>query len=161
MLIDIAKLVVPCVASAALGWVSQVVIFKRSEGVKKDEQIDRLEIHRDELTFELLENARAEMTILRTELEAMRKETNTLRKLERHIYHFQQSLDHLEALLAATTEDERALAERNARAFLNRMRRLADAEGNIANEVQRVQSEVSIRDQGFVVLKGSDNVDKL
>lgn len=160
-MLDLLKIVAPSIVTAILAWFASEWTHNRDGKATKEAQEDRLEIHRDELTFELLENARAEMTILRTELEAMRKETNTLRKLERHIYHFQQSLDHLEAILAATTDDERSVAERNARAFLNRMRRLAEAEGNIANEVQRVQSEVSIRDQGITIFKGPDNVDKI
>lgn len=160
-MLDLLKTVLPAVVTAILAWFASAWTHKRDGEATKIAQEDRLEIHRDELTFELLENARAEMTILRTELEAMRKETNTLRKLERHIYHFQQSLDHLEAVLAATTDEERQVAERNARAFLNRMRRLADAEGNIANEVQRVQSEVSIRDQGIHIFRGTDDVDKI
>ena len=65
----------------------------------------------------------------------------------------QQALDHLASVLNAKNVGERASAERNARAFLNRMTRLQEAKGTIANEVQRVdaglkQQERKIRDEG-------------
>ena len=62
--------------------------------------------------------------------------------MEQHFYHFQQSLDHLEALLFADTPEAQAAAERNARAFLARMRRLNEAKGTIANEAQRATARV-------------------
>jgi ABC-type Zn uptake system ZnuABC Zn-binding protein ZnuA len=64
--------------------------------------------------------------------------------MENHFYHFQQSLDHLEALLFSATPEEKANAERNARAFLQRMRRLNEAKGTIANEAQRAASSVHL-----------------
>ncbi|NTS66870.1 hypothetical protein HRV97_17185 [Sphingomonas sp. HHU CXW] len=45
----------------------------------------------------------------------------------------------MDALLNSTVDD-RAGIERNARAFLNRMRRNAEARGTINNEVQRTAS---------------------
>jgi hypothetical protein len=38
----------------------------------------------------------------------LRDEVKKLRAMENHFYHFQQSLDHLEALLTASTVEERA-----------------------------------------------------
>lgn len=74
----------------------------------------------------------------------MRDEVKKLRAMENHFYHFQQSLDHLEALLTASTPEEREVAERNARGFLNRMRRLQEAKGTLANEAQRAASEIQV-----------------
>lgn len=100
----------------------------------------KLEEHRDSLTFELLEAARAELT-------EMRVEVQRLRPMEAHLIHFEQALEHIERLLGADNEQARMMAERNARAFLNRMRRLADARGTIANEAQRIDSAVSMAER--------------
>lgn len=165
MLIDVARIVLPCGATAILTWAGQAFAYSRSAKQKADEKTDRLEIHRDELTFELLQNARTELSFARSEMEELRGEVSTLRNLERHVYHFQQSLDHLEAILNATTIEERASAERNARAFLNRMRRLNEAKGTVANEIQARNSEISIAEQGIagvtVISKGGEDVDKI
>jgi hypothetical protein len=69
---------------------------------------DRLEVHRDELTFQLLQNARLEMASARIEVEDLRDEVRKLRSMENHFFYFQQSLDHLEALLFPGTEEDRA-----------------------------------------------------
>ena len=108
------------------------------------EQAANLEIHRDELTFQLLQSARLEMSAARIEVEDLRDEVRKLRSMENHFYYFQQSLDHLEALLFAGSDEERQTAERNARAFLQRMRRLNEAKGTIANEAQRAASAVHL-----------------
>lgn len=112
-----------------------------------------LEIHRDELTFQLLQNARLEMASARIEVEDLRDEVRKLRSMENHFFHFQQSLDHLEALLFCSTPEERAVAERNARAFLQRMRRLNEAKGTIANEAQRAASGVHLLGDDPVINK--------
>lgn len=91
---------------------------------------------RDGLTFELLDAARSE-------LGQMRQEVEKLRPMESHLYHLQQALEHLELILNADPES-RAHIERQARAFLNRMRRLEEAKGTIANEVQRVDSTFAV-----------------
>ena len=132
------------ILSAAVSW--GAAMWMHHEKVKKEkvDQSDRLEIHRDELTFELLQNARQEMASARVEVEDLRDEVRKLRAMEQHFYHFQQSLDHLEALLFAETVDSRATAERNARAFLSRMRRLNEAKGTIANEAQRAAAKVKL-----------------
>lgn len=105
---------------------------------------DRLEIHRDELTLQIIRTGREEIAAARVEVDDLRDEVKKLRAMETHFYHFQQSLDHLEALLTATTVEEREVAERNARGFLNRMRRLQAAKGTLANEAQRVASEIQL-----------------
>lgn len=139
------------VLSAAVSWGAQAWIYraKRTDArlLAQHEADDRLIIHRDELTFQLLQNARLEMASARIEVEDLRDEVRKLRSMENHFFHFQQSLDHLEALLFPGTPDERASAERNARAFLARIRRLNEAKGTLANEAQRVASELQILDR--------------
>lgn len=103
---------------------------------------ENVEAHKDGLTFQLLNSAREEVTAARGEMEELRDEVRTLRALEKHFFHFQQALDHLEALLTAVDQTARTSAERNARAFLNRMRRLAEAKGTIANETQTAESTI-------------------
>jgi hypothetical protein len=99
-----------------------------------------LEVHRDGLTFELLEAARKEIASLRVEVERSRIN-------EDHIRHFDEALQHIEGLLLAENAGERKAAERGARAFLNRMRRMQEARGIIANELQRLKSEQNLDDR--------------
>jgi hypothetical protein len=141
--------VAPWVAVSAAGsWIVQALIYRTkradAKAVTTAENADRLEVHRDELTFQLLQNARLEMASARIEVEDLRDEVRKLRSMENHFFYFQQSLDHLEALLFPGTEEDRTMAERNARAFLNRMRRLNEAKGTIANEAQRVVSGAAV-----------------
>jgi multidrug resistance efflux pump len=75
---------------------------------KRIEHDDRLEIHRDDLTFELLQTARAEVAGARVEMGELRDEVRTLRALEQHFYHFQQAIDHLDAVLYAPNAEARA-----------------------------------------------------
>lgn len=115
------------VLSAVVSWGAAAWTYHEKAKKEKAEQGDRLEVHRDSLTFELLQNARREMVNARVEVDDLRDEVRKLRAMEQHFYHFQQSLDHLEALLFAETIEARATAERNARAFLTRMRQLHEA----------------------------------
>lgn len=120
----------------------------RRDAIKEaNEQSDRLEIHRDDLTLQIIRSGREELALARVEVDDLREEVRKLRGMETHFYHFQQSLDHLEALITASTPEEREQAERNARAFLNRMRRLQAAKGTIANEVQHASSEIELLDR--------------
>lgn len=141
------------IISSVMTWFGQA--WLQRQRVRKDDRDahDRIEIHRDELTFELLQNARQEMSSARIEVEDLRDEVRKLRSMEQHFYHFQQSLDHIEALLFPDTHEARANAERNARAFLNRMRRLNEAKGTIANEVQRTASRVEDMEKDIVSLE--------
>lgn len=138
--------------SAALGglaaWLGQAAIaWIKSRGdqassAKSTEA--RMEEHRDNLTFELLQEARTHLSMVKTEVVELRREVKVLRELEKHFFYFEQSLDHLETILSAPTPEERHTAERNARAFLTRMRRLNEARGTLRNEIQRAASEVSV-----------------
>lgn len=139
------------IITAVVTWGAQLWIYRTRRFDKRVEsQVEhdeRMTIHRDELTFQLLQNARLEMASARIEVEDLRDEVRKLRSMENHFYHFQQSLDHLEALLFPGSPEERAAAERNARAFLTRMRRLNEAKGTLANEAQRAASEIEILDR--------------
>lgn len=139
--------IVTTVGGGAATWAATMWHTRDKRKTRATEVHDRLEIHRDEFTFELLQNARVEMSAARIEMEALRSDVRKLRSMELHFFHFQQSLDHLEALLLADTPELLATAKRNARAFLVRMRRLSAAKGTIANEVQRASSEVSIAER--------------
>lgn len=135
------------IIAAIVSWYASMYAHRQRTKAKEIQHADRLEVHRDELTFQLLQNARQEMSSARVEVEDLRDEVRKLRSMENHFFHFQQSLDHLEALLFSDTSEARAAAERNARAFLNRMRRLNDAKGTIANEAQRAESRLTILDR--------------
>lgn len=152
--------ILAAILSAAVSWGVQTWLYrvKRADDKRtaQSDADDRLIIHRDELTFQLLQNARLEMASARIEVDDLRDEVRKLRLMENHFYHFQQSLDHLEALLFSDTVEARTAAERNARAFLTRMRRLNDAKGTIANEVQRTASEVQLLDRKSQLTKGKD-----
>ena len=103
---------------AFFGWLGKAYLSRQVlAGESKKAELDTdaaLEKHRDGLTFQLLEAARFELS-------EMRKELTQLRPLEAHLFHLQQALEHIDALLTADP-DERPSAERNARAFLRRMR---------------------------------------
>lgn len=135
------------IISAIVSWFASM--YANRERAKKEAvaHSDRLEVHRDDLTLQIIRTGREELAFARIEVEDLRDEVRKLRSMENHFYHFQQSLDHLEALLTADTAEARASAERNAEAFLRRMRRLSEAKGTLANEAQRVASEIQILDR--------------
>lgn len=133
--------------AAIVSWFASMVTHREKAKKNAIDHADRLEVHRDELTLQIIRTGREEILAARLEVDDLREEVRKLRAMENHFFHFQQSLDHLEALLTARTEAERSNAERNARAFLKRMRRLNEAKGTIANEVQRAQSEITLMDR--------------
>lgn len=135
------------IITAIVAWFGSMFAHREKEKRERIEHGDRLEVHRDDLTLQIIRTGREELAFARIEVEDLRDEVRKLRSMENHFYHFQQSLDHLEALLTADTAEARASAERNAEAFLRRMRRLSEAKGTIANEAQRVQSEIQILDR--------------
>lgn len=135
-LAELGKIGGALVASGALGWVGNAAVeWWKNRGVAADArtaaEVD-LEQHRDGLTFQLL-------AACRSEIAALTAQVDRLRPMEASFYDLQQALEHMDALLNSTADD-RAGVERNARAFLNRMRRNAEARGTITNEVQRAAS---------------------
>jgi hypothetical protein len=136
--------IVPWAALSALATGIAVAAKYRREGRQMElDHAATVDVSRDDLAIELLSSARAEVVTARAEMTSLREEINSLRAMEQHFYHFQQALDHLAAVLFAKNPKERGTAERSARAFLNRMARLKDAKGVIANEIQRVESTLS------------------
>jgi hypothetical protein len=131
------------VASAAITWIGTAAKYRREGRQMELDHAATVDVSRDDLAIELLSSARAEVVTARAEMTSLREEINSLRAMEQHFYHFQQALDHLAAVLFAKNPKERGTAERSARAFLNRMARLKDAKGVIANEIQRVESTLS------------------
>lgn len=126
--------------SGAAGWAGNAAMeWLKSRGSQADARAAAdldLEQHRDGLTFQLLSAAR-------TEIAALTEQVTRLRPMEASLYDLAQAMEHIDALLNASGGD-RASVERNARAFLNRMRRNAEARGTMANEVQRVASTTRI-----------------
>lgn len=96
--------------------------------------------HRDGLTIQMLQIAREEVAGVRLELAAAKDEADELRGLQSRLAHFEEALDHIHALLNAEGAEEERAAERRARAFLNRMRRLSNARGAYINEEQRARA---------------------
>jgi hypothetical protein len=123
---EVGTLLAVAVGSGGLGWVgSMITEFLKSRGQSRslDREADiRLEAHRDELTFQLLEAAR-------TEVVELRKEIQRLRPMESHLLHFDEALMHVERLLVVPTESgNRVQIEREARAFLNRVGQVRQSE---------------------------------
>jgi alpha-amylase/alpha-mannosidase (GH57 family) len=137
MTVDVLGVAPFAAISAGAAWIGQLWLYRDKRQQASEETHAKVEMHKDGLTFELLQVARQEMSSTRVEIDDLRDEVKKLRAMEQHYYHFQQSLDHLESLLFAKDENDRKVAEGNARAFLNRMQRLNNAKGTIANETQR------------------------
>ena len=116
----------------------------RRSMIEGDAEIEKT---RGELTVQLLSSAREEAIEARREIEGLHGQLASLRSLEQHFFHFQQALDHLDAILTAADPAARESAERVAKAFLKRMRRVMDAKGTIANEVQRVDSALAVAER--------------
>jgi len=71
------------------------------------------------------------------------EEVKKLRPMEAHLFHLEQALEHLDAMLNCTIDD-RPQIERAARAFLNRIRRANEAQGTLANEAQYLASTLNV-----------------
>lgn len=134
--VDLSTVIPFTVVASVVTWVAQAYVYRDKRKIQVAEQSDKLEIHRDEFTLELLKNARSEITMVRGEINELREERSTLLKIEQHVYYFQESLDHLERLLFADTPEDLQQARRNAGAFLRRMKRLQEAKGTMLNEMQ-------------------------
>ncbi|APZ98078.1 hypothetical protein BWQ93_05975 [Sphingopyxis sp. QXT-31] len=123
---------------ATWGW--QAYVHRETRQERRETKAAEVEQHRDELTFQLLRAAKDEVAEARKDAKEAREEMNALRAIEEHFYHFEQALNHLEAVLTADGPEARAVAEKNATAFLARMRRLQQAKGNIQQEIQVIES---------------------
>lgn len=142
-MVDLATIVPAGIAVFGSGWAGQALLAwlkgrGGATGARLAAEAD-LEKHRDRLTFEVV-------ALARNEIAALKQEIEKLRPMEAHLYHLEQALEHLDALIGATGDD-RPQIERAARAFVNRMRRAAAARGTIANETQRLASGVSLAER--------------
>jgi hypothetical protein len=91
----------------------------------------KLEEHWTDTTLELVDSLRKELT-------TVREEVQQLRPLVGKLAHFEESLDHIHALLASlrsANDIEISAAVRRAQAFLNRMRG-TDAKGEVRQVAQ-------------------------
>lgn len=129
--------------TAVATWIGQAFIHKREVRKIELDHAAKVNESRDDLAIELLANARNEIIAARAEMTGLREEINSLRAMEQHFYHFQQALEHLAAVISSNTPEERVNAERNAKAFLNRMNRLQEAKGTIAQEAQIISAKLS------------------
>jgi len=79
-----------------------------------------VEQHRDRLTFDLLQAAREEVALAR-------KEAQELRYLQSRLHHFDEAIERIVALLSAQPNaPDYKVAERQAHAFLARMKRIQE-----------------------------------
>jgi hypothetical protein len=146
--------VAPWMAITAIAtWIGQAFIYRKDVRKMELDHSATVDASRAELALELLGSARNEVVQARSEMESLREEVKSLRAMETHFYHFQQAIEHLSAVLFAADDADRANAERNAKAFLARMKRLQEAKGTIANEAQRLdsslkQAERKVREEG-------------
>lgn len=150
---EVSSLVAAAMSGGGLSYAASVAVAwfrSRSERQDKSNETDlKIEQHRDQLVIDLLTSARAESAQLRLDVQHARAESDTLRLLQNRAAHFDQALEHLEILLrsrAGGKPEEIHAAEVMAQAFVNRMKRIADARGTIANEVQREVSAQAIRE---------------
>lgn len=98
-------------ASAVAGW------FKQRADLRKlsSDNAFRTEEHRDSLTFQLLKAAKDEVA-------AARAEVAMFRPLAQHLAHFEEAINHIERLVAATDNREYTMAQKAANNFLTRMK---------------------------------------
>ena len=143
--------VVPLLATTGvMGWAGNASLqWLKARGerqqAREGNEVD-LEQHRDKIMFEMLSALRGELTAARLELAELRPLQTRFAQLDARLAHFDEALGHLQTLLEAKDPSERAQAERLARAFVNRMRRLDTAHGTILNEMQRDASANRLAD---------------
>lgn len=147
-MIDFLALVAAASAGGGFTWVGQTATgYFKSRNDRVDAQTTNdfaMMQHRDKLTFELLHAAREEVM-------AARVETVELRSLQLRLIHFEEALNHIDALLKADDEESRAMVERSAMQFLTRMKRYQEAAGAMRNEaqVQMSREAKEILDKGL------------
>jgi hypothetical protein len=140
--IDIVTILVAAVGGGGMTHATTgAVAWFKSRGDRTDHREElkaRVDEHRDKLTLDLLVACRAELA-------AARLEAAELHVLQGRLAHFEEALDHIESLMGAKGTDDRRAAERRARQFLTRMRRVADAYGAARNEMQIEESRDELK----------------
>lgn len=115
--------------SACAGIVGTLIV-RRGQNHDANRTVDaKLEEQRDKLTFDLLRAAREGRTAMRADLERWRA-------IAAHLDDFDLALSHIEALLAAESEAERANVARSAKAFLGRIEMKRRAQQQVRAEAQ-------------------------
>jgi hypothetical protein len=127
--------------------VAQVALQWRRQSA--DEMASRsaagLEIkkHRDRLTIDMLELARAELSAARSEIKDLRVDLDArdgellrLRRIEWRLSAYEEAIEHIEALLIADQVGSREAAEHAAKGFLARMEAMKQLVGDAANAEQ-------------------------
>lgn len=109
--IVIATSLLTLTGNFVVGWLRNRVDLRK---INSDVEI-RIEEHRDNLTFQLLKAAKDEVA-------AARAEVALFRPLARHLAHFEEAINHIERLVAASDEKEIGVARDAALKFLGRMR---------------------------------------
>lgn len=142
---SVSEFVLIAGGSAATFAAQAVLSWMKSRGevhrVDRDAEL-RLDEQRNDLTSELLNLARQDITQLR-------EEVSQLRPLQNRVAHLEEALDHVHALLNANGPEECRAAHNRARAFLKRMR---PEVGDLRNAVQVAESarEVAKRIEGGI-----------
>ncbi|GAA0749499.1 hypothetical protein [Sphingomonas trueperi] len=131
-------------ATAAISATAGVVgtlIIRRGQGRDTDRTVDaQLEEHRDGMMLDLLRAAREERAAMQADLERWRA-------IAAHLDDFDLALSHIEALLAAETENERASVARSAHAFLGRIEVKRRAQQQVRAEAQLGVSVAGLNEQ--------------
>lgn len=106
------------------GWLGSVLVQWIKGSTDRQNALTSAKLGRegqlDELTLELF-------TAAKEDLRELRSEIAVLRPLQVHLLHFEEALNHLEALTLARTDQEVAVAKQSAEAFLRRIKRTRDA----------------------------------
>jgi len=144
-MIDLVTVLIAAAGGGGGTWLTQSTVawFKgRAERAAHQDNIEvTREQHQDSFLIELIATARQELV-------AARIEAAEMRSLQLRLTHFEEALDHIQALIDAIDVAERLAAERRARQFLVRMKRLADAKGAVINEIQVQESKDYLADRG-------------
>lgn len=117
----------------AVGWITRLLWQRHvhSEGVaeKKQAREERLVDHANSLAIELLKIAKSEAASLRQQISDLQRGDATLAARAQH---FEEALQHVEALLNPSGGDREAV-EHSARLFLGRMVVFRQIKGTVAN----------------------------
>lgn len=136
------------ILTALATWAGAMWKYSDERQARKETKALAVEQHRDDMILTLLATVKEENARALTELAEVREENRALRSLEQHFYHFQQAIENLEALLSSADDPgARAVAERNATAFLERMKRIQQAKGDIQQSIAVIEAAERIDDR--------------
>lgn len=126
---------------SAVGWLTNLLWQRRvhSEEIaeKKQAREEKLVDHANSLAIELLKIAKSEAASLRQQIADLQRGDATLAARAQH---FEEALQHVEALLNPSPDDREAI-EHSARLFLGRMVVHRQIAGTVANREQVKRAE--------------------